>query len=128
MKDASTTIGARLKLARKGKRLTIPQVSALTGIAQGNLSVMENDKTKPSADALIKLSDLYEVSVDWILKGPSEMTYKEPPAPLPIMTHKEFKTFLKELDAEWAEADLETKGWLVVQLRKAFPEIAAKME
>ncbi|TCL62010.1 transcriptional regulator with XRE-family HTH domain [Hydrogenispora ethanolica] len=128
MKEKPETIGARLKFARKIKNLTLPEVSRRTEIAQGNLSVMENDKTKPSADALIKLSELYEVSADWILKGQTEPTFHGPPAILPVLSHKKFKAFLSELDAEWTQGDIELKGWIVVQLRKAFPEIAARIE
>ena len=94
-----------------------------------NLSIIENDKTKPSADALIVLSELYEVSADWILKGKTDKDYKEIPRDMvPLFTGKEFKSFLKELGQEWEKGDAETKGWVVVQLRKAFPEIVDRMQ
>lgn len=128
MKPDAETIGSRLKLARTMKNLNIPQVYEKTGISKGNLSVIENDKTKPSADALIALSELYEVSVDWILKGEVEKQYKEIPSDIaPLFTGKEFKSLIKELEQEWEKGDAETKGWVVVQLRKAFPEIVERI-
>lgn len=126
MEHKSDTIGTRLKLARLSKKFTIPQVSEKTGISKGNLSIIENDKTKPSADALTLLSDLYEVSVDWILKGETKPQEDGAADIAPIYTIKEFKFFLKELESTWETGDNETKGWIVVQLRKAFPEMGRK--
>lgn len=129
MERNSDTIGTRLKLARVSKNLTIPQVAEKTGISKGNLSTLENDKTKPSADALTLLSDVYGVSVDWILKGETKLQGAEVATNLaPIYTIKEFKFFMKELESVWEAGDTETKGWLVVQLRKAFPEMGEKIK
>ncbi|MDO4720745.1 MAG: helix-turn-helix transcriptional regulator [Peptostreptococcaceae bacterium] len=63
------SIGSRLKQARKASRLTMQQVHESTGLSKGNISNFENNKFKPSADALVLLSELYDVSIDWILKG-----------------------------------------------------------
>jgi transcriptional regulator with XRE-family HTH domain len=129
LKPDLETIGSRLKLARTMKDLNIPQVSEKTGISKGNLSIIENDKTKPSSDALIALSKLYEVSADWILKGETDKQYKEIPSNIaPLFTGKEFKSIIQELEQEWEQGDAETKGWVVVQLRKAFPEIVERIE
>ncbi len=129
MEQRNETIGTRLKLARNNKKLTIPQVSEKTGISKGNLSVIENDKTKPSADALALLSDLYGVSVDWILKGDIKAQDSEVLDNLtPIYTIKEFNFFMREIESVWEEGDQETRGWLVVQLRKAFPEVEKKIK
>lgn len=127
MKQKSDTVGARLKLARLSKNLTIPQVSEKTGISKGNLSVIENDKTKPSADALTLLTDLYGVSADWILKGETKSQEDGAADISPIYTIKEFKLFMKEIESTWETGDNETKGWIVVQLRKAFPEMGRKI-
>ncbi len=130
MEPNNETIGARLKRARLAKNLTIPQVSEKTGISKGNLSIIENDKTKPSADALTLLSDLYGVSVDWILKGETKNQAEEGSNSPPPTTYtiKEFKFFMKELESVWEKGDPETKGWIVVQLRKAFPEVEEKIK
>lgn len=63
------SIGGRIKFARKQKGLTQTDIQRLTGISSGNLSDIENDKSMPSASALISLSRELEVSIDWILTG-----------------------------------------------------------
>jgi transcriptional regulator with XRE-family HTH domain len=40
-----------------------------TGISVGNISGWENGKNLPSAKALLKLAKLYNISIDWILRG-----------------------------------------------------------
>lgn len=131
------TIGTRLRRARLAKDLSIPDVSAKTGISRGNLSTLETDKSKPSADALIVLSDLYEVTSDWILKGqnahfPSSIKEKRGDDycanTLPLVPSKELLSFFESLSQEWKDGDGETRGWIIVQLRKAFPDIAEKIK
>jgi transcriptional regulator with XRE-family HTH domain len=63
------TIGLRIKYARKMKNFTITQLKDLTGLSTGNLSDLENDKTMPSANALIQFKKALSVSIDWILTG-----------------------------------------------------------
>lgn len=45
-----------------------------------------------------------------------------------LFTGKEFKSIIQELEQEWEQGDAETKGWVVVQLRKAFPEIVERIQ
>lgn len=68
------TVGERIKYARKLKNLTITALSKLTGLSVGNLSDLENNKSMPSSNALIKLKNVLGVSIDWILTG-QENTY-----------------------------------------------------
>jgi len=63
------TIGERIRYARKKKNLTIPALNKLTGLSVGNLSDLENNKSMPSSNALIKLKKALDVSIDWILLG-----------------------------------------------------------
>ncbi len=67
------TIGKRIRYARKIKNLSLTEVKELTGLSTGNLSELENDKFAPSANALISLRNVYNVSVDWILTGQNPM-------------------------------------------------------
>ncbi|MBZ4644933.1 MAG: transcriptional regulator, family [Clostridia bacterium] len=64
-----TSIGERIRLARKKKKLTLTDIKNLTGLSTGNLSELENDKFMPSASALIALKKTLDVSIDWILTG-----------------------------------------------------------
>ncbi|TCK90596.1 helix-turn-helix protein [Natranaerovirga hydrolytica] len=63
------TIGKRIRFARKSNNLSLTDVNALTGLSTGNLSELENDKFSPSANALIALKKVLNVSIDWILTG-----------------------------------------------------------
>jgi transcriptional regulator with XRE-family HTH domain len=60
----------RLKQKRKAKNLTQSQLAKLLGMDKHNaVSNWENGIAKPSADDLQKISEILEVSVDWLLKG-----------------------------------------------------------
>jgi len=121
------SIGARLKAVRELKNLTIPQVWEKTGISKGNISIMENDKTKPSADALIKLSELYGVTTDWILFGETKDMAEKKKDELSIpVPNLELAVIFAKIAEIWEQGDEETKTWVVVQLRRAFPEVAKK--
>lgn len=60
-------------------------MSKLTGLSVGNLSDLENNKSMPSSNALIKLKNALNVSIDWLLTGQQieyvkeeeENTYRE---------------------------------------------------
>lgn len=139
MKKPLETIGSRLRRARATKELTIPEVSDKTGISRGNLSHLENDKGKPSSEALIQLSALYGVTTDWILKGGSfsyakfddtgvrekkgVYQFKAPPGQTEPPS-QELMGFINSIFETWGQGDAVTRGWIVGQLRKAFPEMA----
>lgn len=64
-----TSIGARMRQARKKKHLTLAEISEYTGLSTGNLSELENNKFMPSSNALISLKKVLDVSIDWLLTG-----------------------------------------------------------
>lgn len=51
---------------RKMNHLTQRQVAAHLGIAQPSYIRYENGKAEPSLDALVKLADLFDVSIDFL--------------------------------------------------------------
>ncbi len=57
-----------LKLLRKKKQLTQLALQMRTGIDQALLSKFESGKRLPTTEALLILSDFYNVSIDYILK------------------------------------------------------------
>lgn len=71
------TIGERLKIARKQQNLTLTDIHKETGLSTGNLSELENNKFMPSANALIALKKLLNVSIDWILTGEHSPPYNQ---------------------------------------------------
>lgn len=64
-----SSIGQRLKERRLELGITQKEVEKYTSLSSGNISCIENNQYKPSAEALIKLSEIYDCSTDWILKG-----------------------------------------------------------
>lgn len=63
------TIGERLRYAREKKNLKQKQVMELTKgrINNKTLSGYENGVSEPDIETLKILSDLYEVSIDWLI-------------------------------------------------------------
>lgn len=65
-------LGKKFKNLRKQRGLTQRQVADYIGIKQSNISDWENDISRPEYENLVKLSDLYEESIDDILKNERE--------------------------------------------------------
>lgn len=84
------SIGERIRYARKKNNLTIPNLSKLTGLSVGNLSDLENNKSMPSSNALIKLKSALNISIDWLLTGQQVEYVKEEEAP--YLSAEEFKS------------------------------------
>lgn len=57
----------RLKQLREQKKLTQPQMADVLCVALSTYRSYENGSREPNIDILIKLSDFYEVSIDYIL-------------------------------------------------------------
>ncbi|WJJ55336.1 hypothetical protein QB910_000092 [Dabrowskivirus KKP3916] len=63
------TVGRRLRDARKLIGLSQVQVMNLVGVNNKTLSAYERDEIKPDIDTLRILADLYNVSLDYLIKG-----------------------------------------------------------
>jgi transcriptional regulator with XRE-family HTH domain len=113
------TIAERLKEARTRAKLSLPEVNEKTGISTGNLSELEKGKHDPSAKALVLFSEIYHVSIDWLLTG---KTFEDGNKSLD--SANELKQILNSIDGLWEKADEQTRGWIIVQLKRAFPELA----
>ena len=62
-------IGSKLKEARLKINLTQEQVAEALGVSRQTVSNWETGKFYPDIVSVIKMSDLYEVSLDYLLKG-----------------------------------------------------------
>ncbi len=58
-----------LKQIRKEKRLTQLKVAMDLNISREALSHYENGKREPSIDMLIKMSEYFNVSIDFLING-----------------------------------------------------------
>lgn len=58
--------GARLREVRKSKKLTQKELADKFGTNRVNVTKWETGRTEPSLENLVKLADLFEVSLDWL--------------------------------------------------------------
>ena len=65
-------IGINIKVYRKANKLSQGQLAEKLGVHLTHISRIENGKYKPSIDDLIKLSDIFELSIDDIVKGKTD--------------------------------------------------------
>lgn len=65
-------IGERLKKWRKDNKLTMVQISQITGIAQSAISSYERGDTTISVKSLVLLMEHFDMDIVWILTGKSE--------------------------------------------------------
>lgn len=72
-------IGSKLKNARKEKGITQEQAAELLDVSRQTISNWENNKSYPDIISVIKMSDIYSVSLDHLLKEEKSMnqTYQE---------------------------------------------------
>ena len=60
-------IGGTIRVIRKRKQLTIPQVAEGTGLSKGFLSNVENNKTSPSIETLHSIARFLNVPLTYLL-------------------------------------------------------------
>ncbi len=66
-------IGSKLKNARNEKGVTQEQAAELLGVSRQTISNWENSKSYPDIISVIKMSDIYSVSLDHLLKEDKTM-------------------------------------------------------
>ena len=76
MQTDTETIGSKLKEARNRAHLTQEQVAENVMASRVTVSHWENGKSLPDIASLIRLSDLYDISLDELLKGDHKMKNK----------------------------------------------------
>lgn len=70
------TVNQTLKDKRKELDLTQEQVANIIFVSNKTISNWENGKTTPDLESLIRLSELFDISLDELIKGDSEMVKK----------------------------------------------------
>lgn len=61
-----SNLGSRLKKARLYKKFTQRMVASKVGVSIGTISGYERSYREPDSQILMKLADLYQVSLDWL--------------------------------------------------------------
>lgn len=122
--DSLETLGKRLFHLRQKAKKTLQEVSNQTTISRSNLGKYEKDIVKPSADAIISLSDFYQVSTDLILKGKSSCSNMNEQKN-EVIFDPELKRMIDILKELMANENPHMRSWAIIQFEKAFSEVCA---
>jgi transcriptional regulator with XRE-family HTH domain len=114
MKKNHRKIGERIREIRKEKGLTQIEFSKILGITQDKLSKYENGRVGVPIEIILKISDEFKISLDWLLKGKgpkiSKKTYEFDEEIYKIAQNLQI---LKEDSPEWYEKVKKTiSPWL----------------
>ncbi len=66
-------IGSKIQAARLEKNMMQEQVAVLLEVSRQTISNWENAKSYPDIVSVIKMSECYDVSLDYLLKGEQKM-------------------------------------------------------
>lgn len=69
MTQFGKTVGERIKLARQGKRYNQQNLAEKLGVKTSTVGGYEIGRSNPSLEVLARISDICEVSIDWLVKG-----------------------------------------------------------
>lgn len=102
-------IASRLRVAREAAGLSQGQVAKLLGFHRPTISEMEAGRRRVSAEEIIKLAEIYGVSVEWTMSKQSDK--KDP-------IDEKISLAAREL-SKMKDADLERLMSLIRMLRKS---------
>lgn len=91
------TLGEKLRVSREDKKLTQSDVASHLNISRQSISKWENNKGYPDLDNLILLSNLYEISIDKLLKENENLQQKINENNETIKEHKSKLNTLKHI-------------------------------
>lgn len=114
------TLGKRLFYLRQLSNKTLQDVSDVCKVSRSNLGKYEKDVVKPSAEAIVVLSDFYEVSTDWLLKGIEAKSKIQ--EEIESIFDRDTKDMLEAVKLMMSDLDPEKRIWAKVQFRKNFAE------
>lgn len=105
----------RIKELRKAHGLNQSRLSQMVGVGRSTIAMWESGKSCPDIESLIMLSNIFSVSVDYLL-GKDE---PQPPADAPSPAQKFMESLpLDSLDDEELQKLVEYAEFLVSQKRK----------
>lgn len=63
MTSETIDVGGRIRALREKRKVTLKELSSLTGIAASTLSAMEHNKSSPTLHTLIKIAEAFQMKV-----------------------------------------------------------------
>lgn len=102
------TFGRRLRNLRIAKGLSQSQLAALIGYKRGgSVSNIENDKTPPDINALVKIAENFNIDLHWLITGESSAMHAVKLLKPFAETHlAQITKKMQDLEAERAELQL----------------------
>ncbi len=70
-------IGQRIRDLRKQKRMSQTELAKSAGVSQTTVTAWETGKAEPSSSAVAKLSDIFNVTTDYLLGRPNKQETKK---------------------------------------------------
>lgn len=70
--------GKRLKKLRENAELKQEELATKIGLSTSTIGMYENERRQPDYDTLLKISDFFDVSVDYLLGKTSVKKYEKP--------------------------------------------------
>ena len=67
------TLGDKLSKLRKENNYTQEQIAAALGVSRQSVSKWESNLAYPETDKLIRMSEMFQCSLDYLLKDEEEM-------------------------------------------------------
>ncbi|HKM35238.1 MAG TPA: helix-turn-helix transcriptional regulator [Lachnospiraceae bacterium] len=71
------TLGEKITRKRKESNLTQEQLAGVLGVSRQSISKWESDVTYPETDKLVRMSEMFDCSLDYLLKKTVEEESKE---------------------------------------------------
>ena len=96
--------GSQIRKQRLKKNLTQKELSQHLGLTPKMISFYENDERVPPADILIKLSQIFNVTTDYLLGlSDDESSQKNLPRLTVSKDEEQFIVFLRKLDKDYKD-------------------------
>jgi transcriptional regulator with XRE-family HTH domain len=117
MNQMSKALSERLKTSRENKNFKQNKIAELLDIHNSTLAKYESGDREPDSNTLIRLADLYEVSLEWLITGKSSKltnTYTVDPT-RDFLTLEGVKYELTKEEAEHLKESLEMFRQLIAK-------------
>ena len=115
-------IGQRIKELADSRGLSAYELASKLEVKPSLVYAYFKESSKPSADSLINLSKVLDVSIDWLLKGEEIKTKKAE-----IITDPDLEFAIQLLTDLYTSQGPDMRGWAKITFNNAFEaEIAKK--
>lgn len=98
--DSATTVGERLRAARRELGLNQSEFAEGVGITQSTVAAYETDRREPPLPVLLALEHRFRVNHEWVLEGSGERFTGVRPAKPVIVTDRQALKGIRRLEGE----------------------------